>query len=232
MGEKIKFPQPLGKLRPYQLDGINRIFTAWREGKRSALFQMPTGTGKTVILSEIVRRGHEQQRKILIVAHRKELIEQIVSKLKHYGVEAGIIMAGIKPYFSKIVQVASIQTLSRRDHPEANLIIIDECHHAKASSYKRLWSIYPDAKFLGVTATPVRLSGEGFNDLFDVPLPSMSVNGFIEQGYLSKVKHFVGSLPDLKNVKKQHGIVLDNAGLWLEHGLSTIDRDWSLEGLG
>ena len=91
---------------------------------------MPTGTGKTVLFSEIVRKGHEQQKKILIVAHRKELIEQIEVKLKHYGVEAGIIMAGVKPDYSKIVQVASIQTLSRRDHPEANLIIIDECEHS------------------------------------------------------------------------------------------------------
>ncbi len=166
---------------------------------------MPTGTGKTVLFSEIVRKGHEQQKKILIVAHRKELIEQIEGKLKNYGVEAGIIMAGVKPDYSKIVQVASIQTLSRRDHPEANLIIIDECHHAKADSYKQLWSIYPNAKFLGVTATPIRLSGEGFNDLFDVLVPSMSVSEFVRQGHLSNVKHLVCSHPNLKDVKKQRG---------------------------
>ena len=103
----------MDNLRPYQSEGINRIFSEWREGKRSVLFQMPTGTGKTVIFSEIVRRGHKQNRKILIVAHRKELIEQIESKLKHYGVDAAIIMAGVKPDCSKIVQIASIQTLSR-----------------------------------------------------------------------------------------------------------------------
>jgi superfamily II DNA or RNA helicase len=68
-----------------------------------------------------------------------------VNKLKHYGIEAGIIMSGVEPDDSKIVQVAAIQTLSRREHPEANLIIIDECHHAKAASYKQLWTQYPNS---------------------------------------------------------------------------------------
>jgi superfamily II DNA or RNA helicase len=195
----------LDKLRPYQQEAIDKIFTEWRNGKRSVLFQMPTGTGKTVIFSEIVRRGHAQQKHILIVAHRIELIDQIVNKLKHYGVEAGIIKSGIKPDDSKIVQVASIQTLMRRDKPEANLIIIDECHHAKADSYKKLWEIYPNSKLLGVTATPVRLSGEGFDDLFDVLIPSMHINEFIQQGYLSKVTHKVCSFPKLQGVKKRGG---------------------------
>lgn len=195
----------MDKLRPYQQEAIDKIFTEWRNGKRSVLFQMPTGTGKTVIFSEIVRRGHAQQKHILIIAHRIELIDQIVSKLNHYGVEAGIIKSGITPDDSKIVQVASIQTLMRRDKPEANLIIIDECHHTKADSYKKLWEIYPNSKFLGVTATPVRLSGEGFDDLFEVLIPSMHINEFIQQGYLSKIVHKVCSFPNLEGVKKRRG---------------------------
>ena len=117
------------ELRKYQTDGLNKIFEKWKAGKRSVLFQMPTGTGKTVLFSEIVRRGFNKKRKILIVAHRKELVEQIKNKLISKNIEAGIIMAGEKPDYSKIVQIASIQTLSRRKHPEANLIIIDECQN-------------------------------------------------------------------------------------------------------
>lgn len=80
---------------------------------------------------------------------------------------------------------------------------IDECHHAKASSYEKLWEIYLDAKFLGVTATPIRLGGAGFSRLFDVLIPSMQVNEFIQQGYLSSIKHFIGATPNLKEVKKR-----------------------------
>lgn len=208
------------RLRTYQQQGIEAIFAAWRKGIRSVLFQMPTGTGKTVLFSEIVKKGHDHERKILIVVHRKELIEQIVGKLHAKNVQTGIILAGAEADYSKIIQVASVQTLQRRQHPAANLIIIDECHHAKAESYKKLWEIYPDAKFLGVTATPIRLSGEGFDDLFDVLIPSLQIREFIQQGYLSPLKHFIGSTPDLKQVKKRQGdyvkemlgrVMLDNS---------------------
>jgi superfamily II DNA or RNA helicase len=192
-------------LRPYQHQGIEAIFKEWRNGVRSVLFQMPTGTGKTVLFSEIVKKGHDHHRKILIVVHRKELIEQITRKLRNKQVEAGIILAGHEADYAKIVQVASIQTLHRRQHPDANLIIIDECHHAKAKSYQKLWDIYPDAKFLGVTATPIRLNGDGFEDIFDVLVPSMQMKEFIELGYLSPVKHFIGATPNLKQVKKRRG---------------------------
>jgi len=150
-------------LRNYQNEGISKIFSKWKDGKRSVLFQMPTGTGKTVLFNEIVHRGFKQDRKILIVVHRIELVEQTTKKLLNKGIPVSQIVAGKEADYSKTVQVASIQTFSRREqYPEANLIIIDECHHAKANTYKKLWGIYPNAKFLGVTATPYRLSGEGF----------------------------------------------------------------------
>lgn len=201
-------------LRPYQEEGIKKIFDMWKNGEKSVLFQMPTGTGKTVLFSEIVKKGHDRNRKILIIAHRKELIEQIVQKLQTKNISAGIILSGVKPDNSKIVQVASIQTLSKREHPEANLIIIDECHHATAKSYKKLWDIYPNAKFLGVTATPIRLDKNGFKGLFEVLIPSMQIKEFIKQKYLSEIKHFIGAVPDLKNVKKYRGgdYVLEELG--------------------
>lgn len=194
------------ELRPYQKEGINQIFEEWRSGKRSVLFQMPTGTGKTVLFNEITRRGSEGDRRILIVAHRKELIEQTKKLLDKIAVESGVIMAGHKEEYSHLVQVASIQTLARRENvPDPNLIIIDEAHHAKAKSYKALWERFPEAKFLGVTATPTRLSGEGFEDLFDVLVSSPSIKHFISCGFLAKVRHFVGPTPNLKRVKISKG---------------------------
>lgn len=207
-------------LRTYQKEGIFKIFKKWKEGKRSILFQMPTGTGKTVLFSEIVRMGFEKERKILIVVHRIELIEQITSKLNAKGITVGHIVAGKQSDYSKIIQVASIQTLTKREYPEANLIIIDECHHSKAGTYKKLWKMYPDAKFLGVTATPYRLSGEGFDDLFEDIVASMPVNEFIKQKFLVPIIHYSCSVPNLSNVKQSQGdyvtemlsnVMLDNS---------------------
>ncbi len=193
------------ELRPYQTQGISEIFKIWRAGKRSILFQMPTGTGKTVLFSEIVKKGFKQNKKILIVVHRKELVEQIKDKLLSKNVELGIIMAGFEASPDRNIQVASIQTLSNRFIDEPNLIIIDECHHAKAETYKELWEKYPSAKILGVTATPIRLSGEGFDDIFDELITSQPLKYFIDQGYLVPIRHFVCSNPNLSKVKKSKG---------------------------
>jgi superfamily II DNA or RNA helicase len=211
------------ELRPYQTEGIQKIFNSWKSGKRSILFQMPTGTGKTVLFSQIVKLGFVNNRRILIVVHRKELVEQITEKLTARNVPVGHIVAGMKADYSQTVQVASIQTLSRREHPEANLIIIDECHHAKADTYKKLWDIYPDAKFLGVTATPVRLSGEGFDDLFDELIVSMNTQKFIEQGYLAPVTHLVCSNPDLSDVKQKQGDYITKmlSGVMMDNSIMT-----------
>jgi superfamily II DNA or RNA helicase len=193
------------QLRPYQSQGITEIFKRWREGKRSVLFQMPTGTGKTVLFSEIVKKGFTQNKSILIVVHRKELVEQIRDKLHSKNVDLGIIMAGYESDPNKKIQIASIQTLNNREIAEPNLIIIDECHHAKAETYTALWTKFPSAKILGVTATPVRLSGEGFDDIFDDLITSQPLKYFIDNGYLVPIKHFVCSNPNLSSVKQSKG---------------------------
>lgn len=204
------------KLRPYQIKGIRDIFDAWNpltKNLMNVLFQMPTGTGKTTVFSEIVRRARLKDKKVLIVVHRKELVEQIVERLFSFDVEAGIISGIIRPDMEKEVQVATIQTLSKREYPVADIVIIDECHHAKASTYKKLWEIYPDARFLGVTATPVRMNGEGFSDLFDILVDSGQLSSFVEQGYLVKVKHFVGVTPDLSSISiKMNDYAQDELG--------------------
>lgn len=195
------------QLRPYQTKGIHDIFDAWNpltpltQNLMNILFQMPTGTGKTTVFSEIVHRARLKDKKILIVVHRKELVEQIVQRLQHFEIQAGIISGSSQPDATKEVQVATIQSLSNREYPAADIVIIDECHHAKASTYKKLWVIYPKARFLGVTATPVRMNGEGFSDLFDTLINCGKSSQFVEQGYLVNVKHIVGITPDLSSIK-------------------------------
>lgn len=105
------------QLRLYQQKGIHDIFDAWNPATQNlmnVLFQMPTGTGKTTVFSEIVARARLKDKKILIVVHRKELVEQIVERLQNFEVQAGIISGSIQPDVEKEVQVATIQSLSNR----------------------------------------------------------------------------------------------------------------------
>ena len=192
-------------LRSYQTEGIQKIFNAWDPNglnHKRVLFQMPTGTGKTTVFSEIVRKAKNKNKSVLLVVHRIELVEQIKDRLMAFGVDAGIISADITPEPNKMIQVATIQTLSKRTYPPAEIIIIDECHHAKAATYKKLWEIYPKAYFLGVTATPVRLNGDGFSDLFDILIPLGKLSFFIQEKHLVSIKHRVCGVPNLKDVKQ------------------------------
>lgn len=193
-------------LRPYQQEGIRKIFDSWnpeRGNLKRVLFQMPTGTGKTTVFSQIVKKADEKGKKVLIVVHRTELVEQIAERLTQFGVNVGIISANIKASPDDDVQVATIQTLSRREYPPADIVIIDECHHAKAATYRKLWDIYPESRFLGVTATPVRINGEGFDDLFDTLISLGTLGYFFKEGFLAPVKHLVCGIPDLSSVKQR-----------------------------
>ena len=167
-------------LRNYQHNIKQSLFTEWNQ-HRSIMVQMPTGTGKTHLLASVIYdcvKGAGDKR-VWIVAHRRELVEQI---------EDTVIRYGIKPN-EGIVKVKSIQWLSRHwedlGDEQPNLIVIDEAHHALAETYKELWLRYPEAKKLGMTATPCRLNRKGFTDLFEVLITSDGIADFIKQGWLS-----------------------------------------------
>ena len=176
---------------------IERIETAFKS-YRSVMVQMPTGTGKTVLLVEQVKSEErrvknpdgEKSEKIKgknpcvwIVVHRRELVEQIKETLaKQLDSSLFTFPSSLTP------RVFSIQWLSRHYHEldeRPSLIIIDEAHHAVARTYKEVMDAYPEAKKLGLTATPCRLNRKGFTDLFDVLLQSWSYNKFIADGWLS-----------------------------------------------
>ena len=199
------------KLRDYQIKGIDDIIEAWKEC-RSILFQMPTGTGKTTLFCEIVRKFITEffpDKKVLIITHRKELVEQAFDRLvSDFHLTSGIIAASYIGIQSAQIQVASIQTLDRRkQHQEDifSLVVIDESHHALASTYKKLWNYYPSSKFLGVTATPIRTDGEGFEDLFERLVKSESIKWFIKNKYLADTRYFASHSPDLSNVRMREG---------------------------
>lgn len=164
-------------LRDYQLQAVDECRAHIREGVRRILIHSGTGTGKTVIASEITRLAVKLGNRVLFMAHRKELIDQPWKKLKLFGIEAGVIMATDSrraPWLP--VQVASVQTLVRRSHkPVAHLVIVDECHRAPADTYQDILKHYPEAVILGLTATPCRGDDKGLSDMFDVMVSCPSV---------------------------------------------------------
>ena len=193
-------------LRDYQKEICAKVNEAFAV-HRSVMMQMPTGTGKTVVLASLVRQfvdsdgsvamsGAEDERgcSVLIVAHRIELVEQTGAFLRRFGIDHGVIAGGQWPAALQRVMVASIQTLSRctdrHRRLAPSLVVIDEAHHALAETYKMLWRAWPEARFLGLTATPCRMSGEGFTDLFEVLVDSWSVKRFIAEGWLSPYDYY------------------------------------------
>lgn len=187
-------------LREYQNKSKSEIYKAWNNSS-SVLFQMPTGTGKTrlfvSIIKDIQRVSSVQKKRIgvLVLAHREELIEQIDQTLSlKYGIAHGIIKAGYEEDDRFPVQVASVQSLNRRlEHwkkKSFDYIIIDEAHHAIASTYQTICKAFPKANILGVTATPCRLGGDSLRSIFGTLILSQSVSKFINEGYLSDYKYY------------------------------------------
>ena len=173
------------KLYDYQEDMKGRI-----EGElrlhRSVMAQMPTGTGKTYLLTAVIDSfvSNNPMEKIWIVAHRRELVSQIDETVRkfhsYYASNTSSLLSSVK--------AMSIQWLMRHYdeiEEEPGMIVIDEAHHALAKTYKEMWERFPNAKFLGLTATPCRLNGKGFTDLFDILVQSWSVPEFISKGRLA-----------------------------------------------
>ena len=173
------------KLFDYQEDMKERIEKALRL-HRSVMAQMPTGTGKTYLLTAVIDSfvSNNPMEKVWIVAHRRELVSQIdetVRKFHSYSTSnTSSLLSSVK--------AVSIQWLSKHYdeiEEEPGMIVIDEAHHALAKTYKEMWERFPNAMFLGLTATPCRLNGKGFTDLFDVLVQSWSVPEFISKGRLA-----------------------------------------------
>ena len=173
------------KLFDYQEDMKERIEKALRL-HRSVMAQMPTGTGKTYLLTAVIDSfvSNNPKEKVWIVAHRRELVSQIDETVrKFYSYSSSKTSSLLSS-----VKAMSIQWLMRHYdeiEEEPGMIVIDEAHHALAKTYKEMWERFPKAKFLGLTATPCRLNGKGFTDLFDVLVQSWGVPEFIRKGRLA-----------------------------------------------
>lgn len=203
-------------LRPYQAEMKLKVYSLW-DKMDNVMLQMPTGTGKTIVFTSVVKDirkwcvEHSPESKILIVAHRKELIDQASRKLG--AIPHGIIQSGKRQRLDLPIQVASIQTfISRRNYDTMlrlrfDFIIIDEAHHSMAPGYQKLWDMFPNSKKLGVTATPWRMSHSGFTSLFGDIVLSKSIEWFVNNEYLSNY--------DYISIKKNSDI---------QHAVNAIDK--------
>ena len=195
-------------LRPYQSDITNRTRKA-AESFRRVLVVAPTGSGKTVIFSDIARSAALKHNRVFILVHRQEILRQTIQKLAMFGIQPGVIQAGQR-MTANYIQVAMVQTLRNRmkylGAAQPKMIIIDECHHAPAATYKTIINFFPKAMSLGFTATPARTDGVGLEDMYDVMIQGPQTQELVDAGYLSTP--IVLSSPMARQIFKTKGKIV------------------------
>ena len=183
------------RLRDYQEDLINRVKSAYKQGYKAPCIVLPCGGGKSVIVAEIAKRTTYKENNVLFLIHRRELQEQIISTFSRWGVDMSL------------CDVMMVQTAARRTDKlrKPSLIITDENHHCLASSYKRIYDAFPQARFVGVTATPIRLNGDGLGDVNDILIQGVSAKWLIGNHFLAPYDYYAPSVSDLTGIRITHG---------------------------
>lgn len=202
------------ELRPYQQEAKDAIFHSWDEGIQKTLLVLPTGCGKTIVFAKVAEECVRQGDRVLILAHRGELLEQAADKI---GRSTGLGCATEKAEETCLgswfrITVGSVQSLMREsrlnkfDEDYFNTIIIDEAHHCISDSYQRVLNHFHDAKVLGVTATPDRGDMKNLGSVFENLSYEYTLPKAIKEGYLSPIKAVTIPLQvDLTGVGIQSG---------------------------
>jgi DNA repair protein RadD len=181
------------ELRPYQAQLVTEVRASFMAGYQSPLVVLPTGGGKTICFCYMADAAMRKGLRVLILAHRVELLDQISASLKRFDVPHGWIAAGVTGNRRAPVQLASVFTLAKRLdlYGDFDLVVIDEAHHVtKGSSWGQVIAHYTKAKRIGVTATPCRMKGDGLGQMFDTMVMGPTMAELIEMGSLSKYRLF------------------------------------------
>lgn len=184
------------ELRPYQQEAEKAVFAEWEKRNKRTLLVLPTGTGKTIVFAKITERCVKNGERVLILAHRAELLEQAVDKIKKV---TGLRCAVEKAEESCIgswyrIVVGSVQTMMRQkrlnqfDTDYFDTIIIDEAHHCISDSYQKVIDYFSESKLLGVTATPDRGDMKNLGKVFESMAYEYSLSSAIKEGFLSPIK--------------------------------------------
>ena len=181
------------ELRDYQEQCIAGLRAAFKQGHRRVLLVAPTGAGKTVMFSYLTRALTERGNRVLLLAHRDFLLNQIGGTLARFGIPHGFIAATRRRELCHLTQVAGVHTLKSRVGKIAwqpDWVICDEAHHATAGSWDVILGAYPSARVVGVTATPQRLDGKGLGEVFEEMVLGPRVQDLMDRGFLSRVQYY------------------------------------------
>lgn len=223
------------QLRPYQAEAKQAILTAWNEGYRKTLLVLPTGCGKTVVFSSVTEEQVKKGHRVLIMAHRGELLEQAADKLKEAsGLDSALEKAdstSLGSFFP--VTVGSVQSLSQEKRlarfPQDYFqdIIVDEAHHCLSDSYQRVLEHFPDANILGVTATADRADKRSLGVFFDSLAYEYGMPAAIRDGYLCPIRaQMIPLRLDIANVGISNGdYAVGEIGCALEPYLEQIAKE-------
>ena len=182
-------------LRPYQNDLVENVRTAWRDGFKAPCIVLGCGGGKSVIVAEIARRTTWKGRKVLFLVHRQELVQQIIRTFIRWGVDMN--------YCSVMMVQTAARRIDKLEKPV--LIITDENHHSLAASYKKIYEKWSDILRVGVTATPIRLNGDGLGDVNDKLIIGPSTKWLIENKCLAPYDYFAPAVADLTGLHIKMG---------------------------
>lgn len=202
------------ELRPYQNEAKQSVFEQWKQGYSKTLLVLPTGTGKTIVFAKIAEECVANGKRVLILAHRGELLEQAADKIKKStGLECAVEKAESSSLNSWYrITVGSVQTLMREKRLNQfssdyfDTIIIDEAHHCISESYRKILNYFNKADVLGVTATPDRGDMKNLGQVFESLAYEYTLPKAIKEGYLSPIKAMTIPLQlDLSSVSMQAG---------------------------
>jgi DNA repair protein RadD len=208
----LKESAEMVELRPYQVQLLDDIRAAMRQGHRRILAVMPTGAGKGTTIGAMVASAAAKGNRTLVLAHRAELIEQLSNSASQWNVHHGVIQAGRSMDLSELVQIGSVQTVARRLHklPAPDIIIQDEAHHlVSGNTWGKIIDRWPDAYLIGKTATPTRLSGEGLGagqgGYFTAIVLGPSAAWLTDNGYLANARVLAPPGFDSTGIRKRMG---------------------------
>ena len=193
-------------LRPYQQQAIDGLRNAVKTGMRRVLLVAATGSGKSVCAAALTYGAQSRGSRLLMLAHRRELIHQLSKKLDDIGCDHGIIQSGNPRTNNLPVQVASVQTINRRSMSfTPDVIVCDEAHRIIADSYQRIISEFPSAVVIGLTATPCRTDGKGLGTFFNAIVECPGISELTRMGFLVPAITYSQKPPNLRNVHKVAG---------------------------
>ena len=177
------------QLRDYQTETAELARQAFRAKNRSILIVLPCGAGKTVLFAYIAQQAQKKGKKVLFLVHRGELLDQTIATFDKFGIQRDTIDIAM-------VQKTANQ-FKKGDIPAYDLIIFDEAHHSTSKTWRTIIDSQPQAKIVGLTATPCRLDGKPLGDIYEHLIVGISANSLINRGFLSEYEYFAPTVTDL-----------------------------------